>query len=452
MAVTGEESAPDEGSTLPEWKADLFGATAAFDGKQRLAYSKLNSPPGDRPFSVSFWIKPTGEGVIFSKTDTEASLRGVDMYLYDDGKVGMSLISASPDNMLKLWTKQTAPQGKWSHVVATYDGSSKAAGVTLYFNGVKQEVEVESDKLSGSIANDQPLRIGQRATDTQLHAGLADVRLFHHALTADEVAKVRRGSVWRGLKAAKLDQMDDGQRQQFDGLLLEFGTDPVVVAAAETKRDLDKTQAERHAFDAQIPTAMVLEERTEPRPIYLLKRGRYDLADTSEALRPDVPAALPPFPADAPRNRLGLARWLTSPENPLVARVAVNRLWQQFFRLGLVKTPDNFGVQAEPPSHPELLDWLATELVQSGWNLQHIQRLIVMSSTYQQQSEAVARSVPARSGEPALGPRAARAAAGRGVAGQCAGGERVAGEQDRRAVGHAVSAGGIVGGAGRRGV
>jgi hypothetical protein len=120
----------------------------------------------------------------------------------------------------------------------------------------------------------------------------------------------------------------------------------------------------------------------------LLERGRYDLPDKSDPLTADVPGVLPPLPDDAPRNRLGLARWLVSPDNPLTARVMVNRLWQRYFGVGLVKSPDNFGVQAEPPSHPELLDWLATELVQSGWNLEHIQRLIISSHTYQQQAEA----------------------------------------------------------------
>jgi hypothetical protein len=133
---------------------------------------------------------------------------------------------------------------------------------------------------------------------------------------------------------------------------------------------------------------MVLEERTEPRETYVLQRGRYDLPDKEQKVAPDVPDVLPPFPADAPRNRLGLARWITSRENPLTARVIVNRLWQRFFGLGLVKNSDNLGIQSEPPSHPELLDWLAVELMESGWNLQHIQRLIISSNTYQQRSEA----------------------------------------------------------------
>jgi hypothetical protein len=133
---------------------------------------------------------------------------------------------------------------------------------------------------------------------------------------------------------------------------------------------------------------MIMEERQERRKTYLQQRGRYDQPDETQELAPDVPAALPAFPTDAPRNRFGLAQWLTSPKNPLTARVIVNRLWQRFFGLGLVKTPDNFGVRSEPPSHPELLDWLATELVRSHWSLEHIQRLIVSSYTYRQQSEA----------------------------------------------------------------
>jgi hypothetical protein len=388
VAVTSGKVAPAAESVPPKRQPDLFGEVAVFSGQQHLAYNGLNSPPGDRPFSWSMWIKPAGEGAILSKTDSQASLRGADLYLFDDGKFGMQVISKWPDDALKVWTEQSVPFGKWSHIAATYDGSSKAAGVALYINGKKQKVAVEIDKLSGSFANDEPLRIGKRATDAQLHAALADVRVFHHALSEEDVERVRRGSVWRGLKGTRPDQLDETLRRQFDDLLLEYGADPVVVAAAETRRDLEKTQAKRSAFDAPLPTVMVLEERKEPRETYILLRGRYDMPDKSVLLRPDVPAALPPFPADAPRNRLGLARWLTSPNHPLLARVAVNRLWQQFFRLGLVKSPDNFGVQAEPPSHPELLDWLATELVDSDWSLQHIQRLIVSSSTYQQQSES----------------------------------------------------------------
>jgi hypothetical protein len=119
-----------------------------------------------------------------------------------------------------------------------------------------------------------------------------------------------------------------------------------------------------------------------------LKRGRYDVPDRNQKVPPGVPACLPPLPAGAPPNRLGLARWLADPANPLTARVTVNRSWQHFFGNGLVKTAENFGVQGEPPSHPELFDWLATEFVCTGWDLKALQRRIVTSATYRQAATA----------------------------------------------------------------
>lgn len=388
IATSSSQVSPDPQSALPEYRGDLFGEAATFDGKRHLSYSVLNFPPSDKPFSWAVWVKPTGDGAILSKMDNQAGIRGVDLFLYADGKIGMHVIDSWPTNALKVLTKDQLPRDKWSHVIATYDGSSKAAGLSIYVNGRKSEVVVETDQLKGSFATEQPFRIGMRSTDSPLHAALIDIRLYQHALSAGEVESVMQGAVRRGLQQVKLDQFDEKLIAQFDELLLTHSKDPAVVKTADAKTALDKAQAEKTKYDAAIPTTMVMEERAEPRETYLLQRGRYDLPEKSERLAPDVPAAMPPFPPDAPRNRLGLARWITSPQNPLTARVAVNRLWQRFFGLGLVKTPDNFGIQAEPPSHPELLDWLAKELIESGWNLQHIQRLIVSSSTYQQQSEA----------------------------------------------------------------
>jgi hypothetical protein len=135
---------------------------------------------------------------------------------------------------------------------------------------------------------------------------------------------------------------------------------------------------------------MVMEEMEKPRPTYLLKRGRYDAPDKSRGLDPGVPEFLPRLPSGAPTNRLGLARWLVDPTNPLVARVEVNRLWQRLFGAGLVTTPDNFGLQGESPVYPELLDWLATELIRLGWDLKALQKQIVMSATYRQSSAITA--------------------------------------------------------------
>jgi mono/diheme cytochrome c family protein len=148
--------------------------------------------------------------------------------------------------------------------------------------------------------------------------------------------------------------------------------------------DLARWREEEAAIQVAIPTTLIAKERAELRDTFLLLRGEYDQPGAKVAHA--VPAILPPFPADVPTNRLGLAEWLLRPDHPLTARVTVNRLWQQLFGVGIVKTTEDFGVQGEPPSHPELLDWLATEFVRSGWDVKHLTRLIVTSATYRQSS------------------------------------------------------------------
>ena len=135
-------------------------------------------------------------------------------------------------------------------------------------------------------------------------------------------------------------------------------------------------------------TVMVLHELAKPRPTYLLNRGLYDQPDKSERLHPATPPVLGAWNTKWPRNRLGLAQWLINPAHPLTARVTVNRMWQHYFGNGLVKTSENFGVQGELPSHPELLDWLATEFIRRKWDSKAINRLIVTSATYRQASIA----------------------------------------------------------------
>ena len=146
--------------------------------------------------------------------------------------------------------------------------------------------------------------------------------------------------------------------------------------------------AERDALEKEIPTTMVMQERKEQRPTFLLERGEYN--KPKERVEAGIPTLLAPplLGAGGASTRLDLAKWLVSPENPLTARVAVNRLWQQFFGLGLVKTSENFGVQGEAPSHPELLDGLAVEFRESGWDVKKLVRRIVTSATYKQTSVA----------------------------------------------------------------
>ena len=166
----------------------------------------------------------------------------------------------------------------------------------------------------------------------------------------------------------------------------EFDFALAFAKAYGSKEHLEALNKAKAEYEKTILSVMVMEDTTTPRPSYVLKRGQYDQPDKSKALEPATPSALPAPPAGTPRSRLGLAKWLVSPENPLSARVVVNRIWQHHFGQGLVKTAENFGVQGEPPSHPELLDWLATELIRTGWDLKAMHRLIVTSATYRQSS------------------------------------------------------------------
>ena len=156
---------------------------------------------------------------------------------------------------------------------------------------------------------------------------------------------------------------------------------------APHRQEIAKLQSELDALRSQMASTMIMADTPGMRETFVLTRGQYDQPDKSQKVEPGVPAVLPALPEDAPKNRLALAHWLASPDHPLTARVAVNRYWQHYFGTGIVKTAEDFGSQGEWPSHPDLLDWLATEFVKSGWNVKHMQKRIVMSHAYRQDSE-----------------------------------------------------------------
>jgi hypothetical protein len=183
----------------------------------------------------------------------------------------------------------------------------------------------------------------------------------------------------RAILAKAADQRSQPEHEEVTKHYLETNTE---LAAAKQRRDAAKKA--RESAENVLPRTMVMRERAQPRDTFILVKGAYD--KFADKVAHGTPAALPPLAADAPPNRLTLAKWLVSPEHPLTARVTVNRLWQQFFGRGLVKTVDDFGVQGDKPTHPELLDWLAVEFRESGWDVKHLVRLIVTSATYRQSS------------------------------------------------------------------
>jgi hypothetical protein len=183
------------------------------------------------------------------------------------------------------------------------------------------------------------------------------------------------------------DKRNEQQTKQLHDYYIEhvYGEARDTFAPLQEQQAKIKQQIER--IEKDIPNTMVMSEKTDGRvPTYVLLRGQYDKPDKNQEVEAGVPAALHALPEEAPTNRLGLARWIVDPENPLTARVNVNRYWQHYFGVGLVKTAEDFGAQGEWPSHPALLDWLAVEFIESGWDIKHLQKLIVMSAAYRQSS------------------------------------------------------------------
>lgn len=349
-----------------------------------LSYGDIWSPNRKEPFTWSLWVRPTSIGTLVSRMDSSNQWRGFDITLLEGNRLSVHLIHAWPGNALKVISEQPLELDRWSHCTVTYDGSSRAKGIRCYINGQRVKLEVETDSLRDAVDTKEPLRLGQRSNEFYFTGELAEVELFDQALSATQIRKQLASKLAKLLRQQMaLPEQSPARRnlaesRELASLLLASNPSPA-------REQLAELEQQRTAFESKLPTVMVMEERQQRRPTYVLKRGVYDQPDLDQPVEADVPDFLPPL-GEGPHDRLSLAKWIVSPDNPLTARVAVNRLWTKFFGRGLVRTPENFGVQAEPPSHPALLDWLAMELIESGWDLQHIQRLIVTSATYQQSS------------------------------------------------------------------
>ncbi len=368
-----------------QWTSGKHGGGFDFDGKTHLELGDVASFEHHEKFTYGAWVRPANEhhGAVLSRMDDGQKHRGYDLYL-GGGKVYVHLINTWDGNAIRLNSKAKLKLNAWQHVMVTYDGSSKAAGVALYVDGQPVEVDVTHDSLNGSIKTSKVLRVGRRTPGAPLQATVDDVRIYARQLSAAEVARVAGADPIGSLIGIAADQRTDTQRRQIQDYFLNQHDEP-----------FQQLWQQRHQADEQvakikaaIPKTLVMGDRSDKRPVYRLTRGEYDQPDTSTELQPDVPAILPALPTEAPDNRLALAQWLVSPDNPLPARVTVNRLWQQLFGIGIVKTAEDFGSQGEWPSHPKLLDWLAVEFIESGWDVKHLLKLIVMSGTYRQTGAA----------------------------------------------------------------
>lgn len=388
VLTNGTQLKPSKQTGSIAWKDTVLGMAAKFAGLHTLEFDNAVSPDVDKQFTFTFWLKPEKDGAVLDKIDLEQLSRGFDVYWKQPGKLEMHLISSWPNDALKISTAKEGivPANEWSHIALSHDGSGKAAGITLRVNGREVELKAELDQLKSTFAVSQPLRIACKSRGFTFFGTVSDLRYYQSALNTSQV----RTTIDQGL--ASMSELPDEQlseelRQQKGQL---FGNFARTTFAEEyrTARDLlATTQAEIDELVASYPTAMVMEELPTPRQAYVLTRGEYDKPDTTQPVTANVPDFLGELPSETSHNRLTLANWMVAPENPLTARVRVNRIWQMFFGKGIVNTSENFGVQAEPPSHPALLDWLATEFIHLDWDTKELIRLIVSSETYKQSSE-----------------------------------------------------------------
>jgi hypothetical protein len=332
-----------------------------------------------QPFTYSAWINPTApDGAILTRLDDYMESQGHGLYLMN-GRVRMHLTHRYTDLGWRVETAEPVELGRWQHVSVTYDGKRMASGVRIYVDGEPRRTRILFDQNNEPFhKKDTPIRVGSGG-GLKFTGAIRDARIYKRALAPEEAAALAATESVAEIAARARQARTRRQQLKLD---LAFLDSAAPARFREALHSSEQAQSDRDAFYDQIPTVMVMADGAR-RDTFVLKRGAYD--SPGEKVSPGIPAALGgPECAD----RLCLARWLTSRDNPLTARVAVNRFWQSYFGYGIVKTVDDFGAQGEWPVHPELLDWLAVEFMESGWDVKALQKLIVTSATYRQSSEA----------------------------------------------------------------
>jgi len=373
------------------------GKAAEFNGEVQLSFGNAASFEREDSFAIAFWVNRGGNNPLslFQKLDAANGRRGYELAFDDPIPVGdlkkgsnlvIRLIHHWPGDAIQLRTRERIRMGIVQHVALNYDGSGKASGMKMFLDGKPVELEAIQDHLTGSIRNEAPLEIGNQSLGDGYRGQLDDLRFYQRQLNSKEISQLAIDNPIRAVLSADASKLTEEQSKQRAKQLRDyFLTYDAPAPYQKLYVELVDLKKQKAALDKVVPNSMVMEEMKKARETHVLMRGDY--RNLGEKVTPGVPSSLPPLPADAPQNRLGLARWLVDPAHPLTARVAVNRYWQMYFGHGIVKTAEDFGSQGEVPVHLELLDFLATEFVRAGWDVKHMHRLIVTSAAYRQSSQ-----------------------------------------------------------------
>jgi len=383
-----------DGSSAPERVGTHFadgqaGTAAVFDGERYADLGKVGIFNYMDPLTVSAWIRPetSDNGSIVASMGENPIGNGWGLFVRD-GKLWWHMSQRWSDLSMRLASQRPIEPGRWQHVLLTYDGKRKAKGVRMYIDGREQEFEVLFNNLDWPSQSNQSLKVGGGGgLDNRFSGRIDEVRVYGRALSPAQARALASTAPLGVLAAIRPDDRTPAQRDKLRSAFLDLAASASIrkasSAAAEAQRRYD-------AFLDTVPTVMVMKEGPS-RQAYVLERGRYDLhGDPVEAA---IPEALLGATAPSIANRLELARWIVSRSNPLTARVIVNRFWQMLFGVGLVKTVDDFGSQGEAPSNQALLDWLAVEFMDSGWDVKRLLKTIMLSATYRQSSHVNAELI-----------------------------------------------------------
>jgi hypothetical protein len=352
--------------------------------------SKMDSTQHDRG-----WVMAAGNGMISVMLADQAPK---EQPAPDKPKKGQKKVAAPKTPKVKI-PKDTTPMvaikvetvtalptnGQWDHLFFTYDGSGRAAGVKLYVNGAPVTTKIISDTLARkSMRTSAPLELGRKSPDEQpaRDTRYQDLRLYGRALTEEEAKRLPFEDYVAEITSRPASQWN---RDQWHAVT-EFYFANVDEPAKAMESQIQKMDAELDKLSEGGDVSLVAQERPAVAYADILTRGIYTAR--KERVEANTPHFLPALPAGEPHNRLALAKWTVSPENPLTARVTVNRMWNELFGGGLVETTEDFGIMGQRPSHPELLDWLAVEFRESGWDMKHMYKLMVMSAAYRQSAKS----------------------------------------------------------------
>jgi hypothetical protein len=377
----------------PTFVAGRVGKAVSFDGDTLVSFGGVGDFDRESPFTIAFWLKGEGNTAmsVMQRMDAAPTKRGYEFVFDDLSLIGIQrraahldfgMISGGPGGAIRIRTQQRVPLGEWHHVSVRYDGSGTAGGVRLTLDGVRTSCEILQDSLAGSFRADADLQIGSALSAPSFRGQVDDLRVYGRELSEAELRQLADEfpimNILSGVTGKRTGEEASRVRDYF---LSHVAPE----ALRRSNAELAELKRQKAELEKVIPTTMVMGELEKPRETFVLARGDY--RNKTERVDPGVPAVLPPLPRGVKSNRLALARWLVDPSNPLTARVTVNRFWQMYFGAGIVKTSEDFGSQGEPPVHPELLDWLATEFQRTGWDVRALQRLIVTSATYRQSSK-----------------------------------------------------------------